>query len=284
MATQAVFSTHELLENILMHLTFNDLYIDQRVCKKWQQVIIQSVTLQEEMFTLARDQTGPIEVRLASGVRLDSGCLPWYDAPLSYNPLVRVVISKADPIVQRKRLKATTWPSHPLFEGKRLLDVEFRNSRYLKGMTEAMAKAMYLTQPPITELNEVIVTEATTPIRRAAGITLDDFAVFKRRCSKHTSVNLWHKEGTVDVEDRQPPGNANEVQAGLVPDLVIFSVSLVLSTLPFYFFGTTRITFVRSVLCTYAGQLLYTIFWLRRLAWFEGCVLACGMLVMLTAE
>ena len=276
MATHAVFSTHELLESILMHLTFEDLHADQRVCKTWQQVIIKSITLQRKMFTLSRDPHGPVDVRIDGGVR-------WYDTPLSFNPLVRAVIDEADPLIQHNKRNNTTLQHHPIFGDKRVLDVDFRNTHLPKGLTEATQKAMYLTQPPITELNEVIVTESTTATRCTTGITLNDFALFKRRCSKHTVVNLWHKDGTVDVEDRQPMCNTNETQARSHTQLLLVVSSAVAGPLLLYcVFGLDRLTYSQMTLSCNAGQLLYARFSVRRVAWYETCLLTIGVLAALT--
>ncbi|KAF7195314.1 hypothetical protein HII31_03206 [Pseudocercospora fuligena] len=51
----AVFATTELLENILRYLPMKDLLLDQRVCKKWQAVILRSKEMQQQLFFQPRE-------------------------------------------------------------------------------------------------------------------------------------------------------------------------------------------------------------------------------------
>lgn len=54
-AFQAVFLTTELLEMILSHLPMKALPLDQRVCRKWRDVIQQNKRLQQKLFFQPRE-------------------------------------------------------------------------------------------------------------------------------------------------------------------------------------------------------------------------------------
>ncbi|KAF2091927.1 hypothetical protein K490DRAFT_61373 [Saccharata proteae CBS 121410] len=70
MATEAVLQSVELLEMMLYELPMRDLLLAQRVCTRWQAVILGSKHLQRALF-LEPTANGPVHARLAKRTNLD---------------------------------------------------------------------------------------------------------------------------------------------------------------------------------------------------------------------
>ncbi|GAB1742729.1 hypothetical protein NU219Hw_g8441t1 [Hortaea werneckii] len=157
-ARRAVFETAELLENIFIQLPPRKIFVIQRVCKQFRDIVATSVKLQQRLF-LRSDGSEAQEWRVAAK---DNPEFPNSDWLRTYRFVKSTYIAGADENVgaaftpvrlghalERARRKSVPNAAHAFYLTNQW--VEFR--REFDCFAELSLAKTYLTQPPMQQAN-----------------------------------------------------------------------------------------------------------------------------------
>lgn len=153
-ASASVLGTYELLENILLHLSLEDLFVVQRVATSWKDLLRRSKGLQKKMFLIPD-----------SKAKIPGEDYPWYDyeewpvyeTKVQLNPALQLTPGgltfwdiEYERDLSRRSHIGSIWP---------IWDWNISEERYggfeisIKTcQTATRAEDVFLTQPPITTL------------------------------------------------------------------------------------------------------------------------------------
>ena len=157
-AAAAVFDITELFEHILLETTISDLFVHQRVSKKWFAFIKTSKKLQKKMFLLADGEpVSPIAQRsdtaytcyAAQVLAVNPSCLHRYESGHWSLPIQSPYIGGVD--LSDQWSPEVSSVGLDIHDGDRVHDLE-RSARGRNNIG-ASWRRMLLTQPPITALD-----------------------------------------------------------------------------------------------------------------------------------
>lgn len=166
-SSSTVFNSYEVLEQILLHLNVNGLYILQRVSKQWQSLSNRSMPLQRKMFLISC--TG---FRASPDDFINGGLnFPNYKVPLYLNPALHHIVNK--PKSASTSLK-WRWVcrNHAIWTSDAALNwVELEGLDTDEISDSDSWKTMFTTQPPCTTMVCQVSGSTGLSIRDDAGIT-----------------------------------------------------------------------------------------------------------------
>ncbi|OJD40525.1 f-box domain protein [Diplodia corticola] len=152
-----VLNTPELLELVLSKLPMRDLLLAQRVCKGFNTAIASSPTLQQALFFRPLPATAAPPPSSASVKLLHSPDDTPTTEAWERNPLLALAFWPwFDRSTPRSRFSAPFWDPET-FE---TLPLAAETTRFAFLRSEASWRRMLVTQPPVAELNLMLVTHA----------------------------------------------------------------------------------------------------------------------------